>query len=132
MSFNLSEWVDTTEPGVCWNWVRARDRLGYGKKDGRQATRFVWKHLVGEIPEGLVLDHLCRNTSCVNPEHLEPVTQKVNIQRGVNVGKKLNVSPYCTSGHLYDAVGSDGRRYCHTCKRERTRLWRARKKEMAS
>lgn len=76
----------------CWEWQRAKDPSGYGRmrSDGstRLAHRVFYERANGPIPEGLPLDHLCRNPSCVNPDHLEPVTPAVNIQRGV--GTKLD------------------------------------------
>lgn len=71
----------------CWPWLGTKSRLGYGtaatKVAGRtnQAHRVVYEALVGPIPTGLELDHLCRNTSCVNPSHLEPVTHAENMRR---------------------------------------------------
>src|SRR5690349_8419011 len=70
----------------CWVWSRARDHAGYGGVycDGHivGAHRWVYQQLVGPIPDGLHLDHLCRNPSCVNPDHLEPVTVAENVRRG--------------------------------------------------
>lgn len=70
----------------CWIWQRAFDGTGYGRAchDGRmfQAHRFIYERLVGPIPEGMQLDHLCRVRSCVNPSHLEPVTNATNTRRG--------------------------------------------------
>jgi len=71
--------------GPCWLWTGYRDKFGYGymgiasKPIG--VHRVAWEILVGPIPDGLTIDHLCRNTSCVNPEHLEPVTNSENIRR---------------------------------------------------
>jgi len=73
----------------CWNWTACKSR-GYGrfgstksnKGKSHRAHRYAYQTIIGEIPEGLVLDHLCRNPGCVNPQHLEPVTQKENIRRG--------------------------------------------------
>ena len=80
--------VDKKEDG-CWEWTASV--RGYGNLYGQfrlgkrtvSAHRFAYELVVGEIPEGMVLDHLCRNTKCVNPSHLEPVLQRVNCQRGI-------------------------------------------------
>jgi len=75
------------ELGPCWLWTGGNDRRGYGRfsdADQRQvlAHRFAYELLVGPIPEGLDLDHLCRVPACVNPAHLEPVTNAENHRRG--------------------------------------------------
>jgi hypothetical protein len=71
----------------CWEWTAARKNGGYGSfaigKGNVYAHRFAYEMLVGPIPEGLELDHLCRNRGCVNPDHLEPVTRQVNVLRGL-------------------------------------------------
>lgn len=73
--------------GDCWQWTGSCDKDGYGKfrfnNRHFRAHRFVWELLVGPIPDGLVIDHLCRNTGCVNPDHLEPVTNEENLRRGL-------------------------------------------------
>ena len=76
--------VERTED--CWLWTGASTALGYGQFSGGQgrlvyAHRWSYEHHVGPIPEGLVIDHLCQTPSCVNPEHLEPVTQAENVRR---------------------------------------------------
>lgn len=69
----------------CWNYIGALDKQGYGtfyyRQSGYKAHRLTYQLLVGQIPNGFVLDHLCKNKSCVNPEHLEPVTQRENARR---------------------------------------------------
>jgi hypothetical protein len=78
-------WIKVDADGDCWVWRGAVDRYGYGKATINHvrhiAHRVAYELMVGPIPEGLTLDHLCRNTLCVNPDHLDPVTNRVNIQR---------------------------------------------------
>lgn len=79
------ERVDKNAPGGCWLWLSTLDRSGYGRlyHQARRwvAHRFFYELLVGPIPEGLELDHLCMVKTCVNPAHLEPVTGDENIDR---------------------------------------------------
>ena len=75
-------WRRINPTGFCWEWVGQRDRNGYGRYNSYLAHRQVWESLVGPIPDGLVLDHLCRVRHCVNPDHLDPVTPEENNRRG--------------------------------------------------
>lgn len=91
--------VQKTE--TCWLWMGPRTRLGgragtggYGKWGNGMAHRVAYEALVGPIPEGLQLDHLCEVTNCVNPAHLEPVTGLENLRRW------QERNPYCKRGHL--------------------------------
>jgi hypothetical protein len=70
------------EPNGCWRWLGRFDANGYGRQGRRWAHRIVYELLVGPIPAGAVLDHLCRTKWCVNPDHLEPVTHAENCRRG--------------------------------------------------
>ncbi|MFM9596768.1 HNH endonuclease signature motif containing protein, partial [Streptomyces scabiei] len=109
--------------GVCWEWTRATHK-GYGVTwaDGRtqQAHRVVWERLVGPIPVGLELDHLCRNHGCVSPEHCEPVTGGENTRRGaiaaLNAARAARQT-VCINGHdLGDAYRrANGHRICRSC-----------------
>lgn len=86
---------------ACWEW-RGTQRGGYGRiYDGTRqagAHRFAYELLVGPIPDGQVIDHLCRNPICVNPAHLEPVTFAENVRRGVSRCSKVT---HCPKGHEY-------------------------------
>lgn len=84
------EYIVDSETG-CWIWQRAispNPSFPYGRAAINQrkvhAHRMMYERIIGPIPEGMFLDHLCRNPSCVNPAHLEPVSQAVNCQRGKN------------------------------------------------
>jgi hypothetical protein len=74
--------------GVCWEWTAATAKNGYGVFNRGAgagtalAHRWCYEFLVGPIPDGLQLDHVCRNRRCVNPDHLEPVSQRENLLRG--------------------------------------------------
>lgn len=80
----------------CWVWQGSDDGDGYGtvRRDRRtlKAHRFYYEQVRGPIPDGLQLDHLCRIRRCVNPAHLEPVTQAENMQRGVQARKKARLA----------------------------------------
>lgn len=119
----------------CWLWLAAASSLGYGYFfDGKLklAHRVSYEMHVGPIPDGLDLDHLCRNPSCVNPDHLEPVTRKENINRGI-VAQVHRVRyakiTHCPQGHAYDEKNTyrhpKGCRICRTCQRERMRRARS-------
>lgn len=120
--------VERGDPSACWPWT-GHLTGGYGRirlpgGGGAPTHRVAYELLVGPIPEGLVLDHVCRNTVCCNPAHLEPVTVRENTRRGLNVVAENIKKTHCPRGHAYDAT-SVGRRHCRTCKRDSTRRWRA-------
>lgn len=115
----------------CWRWIGAIGGTGYGtfKVSGTywRAHRFAYTFWVGAIPDGMHLDHLCRVPSCVNPEHLEPVTNAENTRRGL-AGSQHSAKTHCAKGHEYDEQNTkfyrrkDGRvqRQCRACDRVRS------------
>ena len=115
--------------GGCWRWTGDNKNGGYGMFafDGRKqfAHRVAYKVLQGPIGDGLVIDHLCRVPCCVNPSHLEVVTHKVNILRGVGVTALNAVKTHCPKGHEYSIENTghyNGWRYCILCQRAHGRL----------
>ncbi len=120
----------------CWEWQQVPGSHGYGKISigGKQvlAHRWSYEHFISPIPDGLQIDHLCRNRRYVNPEHLEPVTPRENLIRGTRWDFNATA---CIHGHEYTEDNSylapDGGRRCRECSRYRDRKRSARRKESA-
>lgn len=119
----------------CWNWTGALSH-GYGLMaigNGRQRLthRLSYELLVGPIPTGLELDHLCKNTACLNPAHLEPVTRAENLRRSDSWGGRNSRKTHCPRGHQLIAGTDNGRvhRRCNECRNPK---WGTRSKETAS
>lgn len=120
----------------CWTWTGPTVSGGYGrvtwsvapgKLIWRSTHRVMYRHLVGDIPEGLDLDHLCRNRACCNPEHLEPVTRQVNLLRGDTIPARRAAVTECPAGHPYEGenlmIDTLGRRGCRECVRAKNRAY---------
>lgn len=116
----------------CWLWTEGDNGRGYGrlKRNGKshQAHRFFYEMLVGPIPEGMTLDHKCRQTFCVNPDHLDPVTHVENVRRGIageTTANRQRSKTHCPHGHAYDGdnlvIRDNGARGCRTCLNTRKR-----------
>ena len=114
----------------CWEALFGCNRLGYSRPEfiGEMLHRFTFKALVGPIPEGLELDHLCRNPRCCNPKHLEPVTHKENLRRGFGWPELNRRKTHCIHGHdlaihamKYQRTNGAWRRECRICLKERVR-----------
>lgn len=125
--------------GDCWLWIGALQREGYGAINlGRprrvaRVHRVVWELLVGPIPDGLTLDHLCRVRRCCNPDHLEPVTLAENVARGSRRAGLARQAKCRRAGHpltpenLAPNGRGRGRGICRECKNEANRRYRERK-----
>jgi len=122
--------VDRCEIGLCWLWQRKRNNRGYGVTGfgGRRwyVHRLMWTHLVGPIPAGFEIDHLCKQRACCNPDHLEPVPGKVNTLRGGSPAARHARRTHCDEGHELNES-----RTCRICKNTRAReLYAARREEL--
>jgi len=134
----IETFLATARPAdECWIWTGALDTFGYGFVNyqstgcrGQTKThRFVYALLVGDIPEGLTLDHLCRVRNCVNPDHLEPVSQQINLLRGDTIAASNAAKTHCPRGHALVGdnlvpTGLRKARRCRICARQALRSWR--------
>lgn len=125
----------TVTPFNCWDYNGYRTRDGYGRAMWSRRLwlthRMVYTLMIGPIPDGLVMDHLCKNTSCCNPEHLEVVTRSENTRRGTSwhgFAARQSAKTHCPKGHEYTAEniyrqrGKNGRS-CKQCRRDVARRW---------
>ena len=125
------------QPNGCWNWLSSITRGGYGLfyANGKHVLshRYSYQMFAGKIPEGLTLDHLCRRRNCVNPDHLEAVTPRENILRGIGSAAKNHRKTHCPKGHPLEGSNLSptnlrmGLRLCRICKNERERMRRTEK-----
>lgn len=129
-------WRRVDKSADCWVWTGARQPRGYGTftysgKGRVLAHVWAWRALHGPVPDGLELDHHCRNHSCVRPDHLEPVTHRVNILRGTSPAALNAVKTHCVNGHEFNESNTGIRkgtewRYCKQCRRDRKAVTPAR------
>jgi hypothetical protein len=119
-------WAKVDKSGDHWIWTGARNENGYGRYNNHLAHRLAYVLTHGEIPDGLPLDHVCRVTSCVNPAHLEPVTNGENVLRGygpnINAARQNDLT-HCLREHAFTPENTrrnrNGSRSCRTCLRLR-------------
>ena len=121
----------------CIVWTASTNKDGYGKLNISQRThaahRLAYELMVGPVPQGLRLDHLCHTQDttcsggplcihrrCINPHHLEPVTDRANILRGRSKAAANVVKTHCPRGHAYDLantrIDKNGKRHCRACR----------------
>lgn len=115
------------ELGPCWIWTSTLEHYGYGRfkvgESAFRAHRVSYAMVKGDLPEDLPLDHLCRVTSCVNPDHLEPVTPRENWLRGMSESRIRSMANHCKNGHpwtdanTYRPANRPGARFCRACNR---------------
>lgn len=132
--------VDVNDLTGCWEWTGCLNEKGYGRltldRKNWKAHRASYEAFVGPIPEGLTIDHLCRNRKCVKPEHLEAVPHRVNLMRGDTVTARNASVTHCPRGHEYSPENTKIQRkksgtqsrICRECANYRGRLRWARKK----
>lgn len=105
----------------CHNWIGSVRTRGYGRTSvgGKSVYthRLAYELARGPIPNGMVIDHLCRNRRCCNPDHLEVVTNRENIRRGIGI--TATIKTHCPQGHPYDAentrINRRGKKVCRAC-----------------
>ena len=132
--FTLEErlWAKVDKQAIgCWLWRASRTIKGYGCFwDGERLTlahRFVYELLVGPIPSKLQIDHLCQNPPCVNINHMEVVTSRVNTLRGNGASAQAHRRTECPRGHPYDRQKPNGDRFCGRCRVEQSTRSNARR-----
>ena len=118
----------------CWEWIGFKNKKGYGlihvsKGKNELAYRVSYKLLKGAIADDLELDHLCRNPSCINPDHLEAVTHTINMRRGIG-GWNNRIKTHCPQGHPYDETNTlrfNNQRHCKMCSIIYIKRWHTKK-----
>jgi HNH endonuclease len=159
MSMNLEEvwrrfWTRVNKNGPtfrdlspCWIWLGYKDEDGYGRTNSsqlgsRRAHRAAYLNLVGPVPDGLELDHLCHNRACCNPDHLRPVTHLENVQAdGSLCVTQHSLKTHCKNGHPFTPENTIhvparpthcAQRACRECRKVYDRRLRERKRANAS
>jgi hypothetical protein len=124
----------------CWTYTGHRQANGYGTVGIEQGVtryvhRVVWEALVSPIPDGKVIDHLCRNRACCNPDHMRVTDTRGNVLAGYSAAAFAARRSHCAKGHEYTEantrITTKGTRQCRACHREFQRVYDNRKKVSA-
>jgi hypothetical protein len=114
-------------PSGCWEWQKARTKFGHGKTSVKRKTfpahRVYYQLINGFIEDNLVVHHLCNNPPCINPKHLEAITQRENNNLGLSLSAINSRKTLCKNGHPFSKANTGiykGRRYCRICGRKMT------------
>jgi HNH endonuclease len=135
---NFWKRVDKNSEDGCWRWLASTQHQGYGvvaiwnhgKRIKKMAHRLAYEFVKGPIPKGLTIDHLCRVPSCVNPAHLEAVSNRENVLRGVGLTAQNARKTHCKRGHeltpenTYTPSNRPTERWCRICQRAKNTRWR--------
>lgn len=136
----LKKFLARTSKGVdCWEWTGTKNSKGYGKFNFKRglspqyAHRLSYVLFIGPFAIELDIDHTCRNTSCVNPQHLETVTKTENNRRSLEARRLGSFNPECPNGHAYTEsttyIDPRGIRQCRECRKKAAQKCRNKKKK---
>lgn len=141
MSLPPNFWAKVDKTDTCWLWTAGTNGNGYGRTDheGRKqyVHRLAYVDVNGLIPDGLTIDHLCMNTRCVNPEHLQAVTRGENMRRGYAIPTRVAVRRHepCRNGHARTPenvyISKAGKVHCRPCNRANQARYAAAKRAAA-
>lgn len=127
-------WSYVQKTDSCWLWTAYIDRGGYGRIALKGRMRWAHRMVMGDIPPGYQVDHLCRVRACVNPAHLELVTSKENTLRGESPSAKNSRKKQCKYGHAFTPENTGkkhrGERYCKQCSRASCKAYYHRNKRL--